>query len=67
MRLEDLKTYEIIEHRRIDDLNSDSVILKHKKTGAKVTLLSNVDDNKVFVIGFRTSSTLFFVDPGNFR
>ena len=54
MRLEDLKTYEIIEHRRIDDLNSDSVILKHKKTGAKVTLLSNDDDNKVFVIGFRT-------------
>ena len=54
MRLEDLKTYEIIEHRRIDDLNSDSVILKHKKTGAKVTLLSNDDNNKVFVIGFRT-------------
>jgi len=54
MRLEDLTTYEIIEHRKIDDLNSDSYILKHKKTGAKVTLLSNDDDNKVFVIGFRT-------------
>ena len=54
MRLEDLTTYEIIEKRRIDDLNSDSVILKHKKTGAKVSLLSNDDDNKVFVIGFRT-------------
>ena len=45
MRLEDLTTYEIIEHRRIEDLNSDSVILKHKKTGAKITLLSNDDDN----------------------
>ncbi|MBQ3798029.1 MAG: insulinase family protein [Butyrivibrio sp.] len=54
MRLEDLTTYEIIEKRRIDDLNSESYILKHKKTGARVTLLSNDDDNKVFVIGFRT-------------
>nr|WP_297707326.1 insulinase family protein [uncultured Butyrivibrio sp.] len=54
MRIEDLQTYEIIEHRRIEDLNSDSYILKHKKTGARVTLLSNDDNNKVFAIGFRT-------------
>ncbi|WP_029230990.1 insulinase family protein [Butyrivibrio sp. VCB2006] len=54
MRLEDLTTYEIIESRRIEDLNSDSYILRHKKTGARVTLLSNDDDNKVFAIGFRT-------------
>ncbi len=54
MRLEDLSTYEIMEKRRIDDLNSESYILKHKKTGARVTLLSNDDDNKVFCIGFRT-------------
>ena len=54
MRLEDLTTYEIIENRRIDDLNSDSYILRHKKTGARVTLLSNDDNNKVFAIGFRT-------------
>ena len=50
MRLEDLTTYEIVERRRIDDLNSESFILKHKKTGARVTLLSNDDNNKVFVI-----------------
>ncbi len=54
MRVEDLQTYEIIEHRRIEDINSDSYILKHKKTGARVTLLSNDDNNKVFAIGFRT-------------
>jgi Zn-dependent M16 (insulinase) family peptidase len=54
MRLEELTTYEIIESRRIDDLNSDSYILRHKKTGARVTLLSNDDNNKVFAIGFRT-------------
>ncbi len=54
MRIEDLLTYEIIEKRRIDDLNSESYILKHKKTGARVALLSNDDENKVFAIGFRT-------------
>lgn len=46
--------YEILEHRYIDDLNSDGLILKHKKTGAMVTLLLNDDENKVFYIGFRT-------------
>lgn len=46
--------YEIIEKRRIEDLNSEGVVLKHKKTGAMVTLLLNDDENKVFYIGFRT-------------
>ena len=54
MRLEDLKAYEILERRNIDDLNSEGIVLKHKKTGAKIALLSNDDDNKVFYIGFRT-------------
>lgn len=47
--------YEIIEQRRIEDLNSEGLILKHKKTGAIVTLLLNDDENKVFYIGFRTT------------
>jgi Zn-dependent M16 (insulinase) family peptidase len=54
MRLEDLTAYEIIEKRRIDDLNSESYLIRHKKTGARVALLSNDDNNKVFAIGFRT-------------
>ncbi len=54
MRLEDLSSYEIIEKRRIEDLNSESFLMRHKKTGARVALLSNDDDNKVFAIGFRT-------------
>lgn len=54
MRLEDLQAYEIIEKREIADINSMSYLLKHKKTGARVALLSNDDDNKVFYIGFRT-------------
>ena len=31
-----------------------SYLLKHKKTGARIALLSNDDENKVFYIGFRT-------------
>ena len=54
MKIEDLKAYEIIEKRRIDDLNSESYILRHRKSGARVALLSNDDENKVFYIGFRT-------------
>ncbi len=54
MRIEDLSSYEIIEKRRIDDLNSESYLLRHKKSGARVALLSNDDENKVFSIGFRT-------------
>ena len=48
MRIEDLSPYEIIEKRRIDDLNSESYLLRHKKSGARVALLSNDDENKVF-------------------
>ncbi len=54
MRIKELDAYEIIEKRRIDDLNSESYIIRHKKTGARVALLSNDDNNKVFYIGFRT-------------
>ena len=35
-------------------LRSLSVLMRHKKTGAKLFLLSNDDENKVFYIGFKT-------------
>ncbi len=48
------EAYEVLEERRINDLNSASVLLKHKKSGARLAVLSNEDENKVFYIGFRT-------------
>lgn len=54
MRVEDVTAYEIIEKREIKDLRSMSYLLRHKKSGARVALLSNDDENKVFYIGFRT-------------
>ena len=47
-------TYEVISERFSKDLNSAVMELRHKKTGAKVALISNDDDNKVFSIAFRT-------------
>jgi len=55
MRIEDLSAYQVLEKREIGDLNSVSYLLKHKKSGARVALISNDDENKVFYIGFRTT------------
>ena len=54
MKLEELTSYRILEKRQIGDLNSLSYLLEHKKSGARIALLSNEDENKVFYIGFRT-------------
>ena len=54
MQIEKLQAYTLLEKREIKELNSVSYLLKHNRTGARVALLSNDDDNKVFYIGFRT-------------
>lgn len=54
MAISNLKEYEIVEEKKIPDLNSVGYLVKHKKSGAKLMLLSNDDENKVFYIGFRT-------------
>ncbi|MFQ9933635.1 MAG: insulinase family protein [Lachnospiraceae bacterium] len=46
--------YSIISITDISELNTKAYYLKHKKTGAKVALMVNDDENKVFNIGFRT-------------
>lgn len=54
MKIEELTAYEILEKREIPDINSVTYLCRHKKTGARVALVSNDDENKVFYIGFRT-------------
>ena len=54
MKTENLAAYELVKHENITDLNSEGYLLKHKKTGARVVILENDDDNKVFGIAFRT-------------
>ena len=61
-RFEELKSfyrddYETVSVERLEDLNSVGLLLKHKKSGARVCLVSNDDNNKVFSIGFKTPPT----------
>ena len=50
----DYGAYELVNIEKLNDLNSVGLLLKHKKSGARVAIISNDDDNKVFSIGFKT-------------
>ena len=54
-----LPAYRLTEAKRIQELNADGMILEHKKTGAKLFLLSAEDENKVFCIGFQHGSSSY--------
>ncbi|RHQ29647.1 insulinase family protein [Clostridium sp. AF27-2AA] len=49
-----LDTYRVVEHKMIEEMQSEGIVLEHKKTKARLFLVSNDDENKVFCIGFRT-------------
>lgn len=54
MSIYDLNAYEVLQTEDLSDLKSKGTLLKHKKSGARVLLMENDDENKVFTIGFRT-------------
>ena len=43
MKVEELTSYEVIEKREAPDINSVVCLCRHKKTGARVALISNDD------------------------
>ncbi|HBF3623935.1 TPA: insulinase family protein, partial [Clostridioides difficile] len=49
-----LTAYRVTEEAFLKEMDSRAVVLEHVRSGAKVFLLSNEDENKVFSIGFRT-------------
>ena len=49
-----LDTYEVVMREDLPDIHAEGLLLRHKKTGARVLLLPCEDSNKVFNIGFRT-------------
>lgn len=49
-----LPQYDVIRTEEIPDIKSTGTLLRHKKSGARVMLLENKDENKVFNICFRT-------------
>ena len=54
MQITECKAYEILQHQMIQDIHAEGYLLRHKKSGARVMLLKNDDENKVFNIAFRT-------------
>lgn len=52
--VKNVKAYHLVEERFIKEMDSLGVVLEHKKSGARVFLMINDDENKVFNIGFRT-------------
>ena len=54
MNFSNLTSYELIQQEDLKDLKSEGYYLRHKKSGARILLMKNDDDNKVFSVGFRT-------------
>ena len=46
--------YRLVFDEKLDDLNGWGAYIVHVKTGAKIAIIKNDDNNKVFSIGFRT-------------
>jgi len=56
MKAENCKNYEVLSENKfsIGAFETKSYVLRHKKTGARIAILENNDENKVFFVGFRT-------------
>ncbi len=57
MALNELGTYDIVRVNDLPEQNGIGVVLSHKKTRARFSVVLNDDTNKVFAIGFRTPPT----------
>lgn len=53
-QISELTAYEVIGEEKLTDLGSKGTLLRHKKSGARIALVENDDENKVFYIAFRT-------------
>ena len=54
MSVKDLNAYECLKEEELKGIKARGSLLKHKKSGARILLIENDDENKVFNIGFRT-------------
>lgn len=48
------QNYILLKEEYLESIHANAKLLKHKKSGARIVLLSNDDDNKTFTVGFRT-------------
>ena len=54
MNFKNISQYQLIREEEISDIYSKGYLLEHKKSGARVMLLENEDENKVFNNALRT-------------
>ncbi len=54
MNIANIPAYELLKEENLGDIHSKGYLLCHKKSGARVMLIENDDENKVFNITFRT-------------
>lgn len=57
MNFEKLPQYRLIKQENLNDIHAMGYLLEHRKTHARVLVLENDDENKVFNIAFRTPPT----------
>ena len=78
MKKENIPAYEVLKQENLTDIHSTGYLVRHKKTGARLVLIENDDENKVFNIAFRTPpkdstgvalswSTVYSAVQGNFH
>ncbi|MBA2212561.1 insulinase family protein [Sellimonas intestinalis] len=54
METKRLQAYELMQEQELKGIQSKGYLLRHKKSGARIVLIENEDENKVFSVGFRT-------------
>lgn len=54
MNINHLQAYELQKEEDLPGIQAKGYLMRHKKSGARVLLVENNDENKVFSIGFRT-------------
>ena len=53
-KIKEIGEYEVLMREDLPDIHAEGVLLKHKKSGARIAYIPCEDNNKVFSIGFRT-------------
>ncbi len=52
--LKNMDAYEVLREEALPDIHADGILLRHRKSGARIVIIPCEDNNKVFNIAFRT-------------
>ena len=48
MAIKELQAYELLREEGLSDIQSVGYLLRHRKSGARIMVIANDDDNKVY-------------------